>query len=91
MLAALLTLTPAAAMAQGVIVAPHAVFIDHATRSGSITLYNPGENPVEVTVSFGFGYPTTDSAGSIERGGLRLRAGGRARRPPPGCRPSRAG
>ena len=65
MLAALLTLTPAAAMAQGVIVAPHAVFIDHATRSGSITLYNPGENPVEVTVSFGFGYPTTDSAGSM--------------------------
>ena len=65
MLAALLALTPAAALAQGVIVAPHAVFIDHATRSGSITLYNPGEDPVEVTVSFGFGYPTTDSAGSM--------------------------
>lgn len=65
LLAALLTLIPGAAVAQGVIVAPHAVFIDHATRSGSITLYNPGEQPVEVSVSFGFGYPTTDSAGSI--------------------------
>lgn len=62
---ALLLSLPCSAWAQGVIVAPHAVFIDHATRSGSITLYNPGEDPVEVSVSFGFGYPTTDSAGSI--------------------------
>lgn len=69
LLVALLTLTPAAALAQGVIVAPHAVFIDHATRAGSITLYNPGDEPVEVGVSFGFGYPTTDSAGSV---GLEL-------------------
>lgn len=62
---ALSLVTPAAAWAQGVIVAPHAVYIDHATRSGSITLYNPGEDPVEVSVSFGFGYPTTDSSGSV--------------------------
>jgi len=65
-LLALLALTPAALRAQGVVVAPHAVYIDHATRSGAITLYNPGEDPVEVSVSFGFGYPTTDSAGMIE-------------------------
>jgi hypothetical protein len=69
LLAAMLALTPAAALAQGVIVAPHAVYIDHATRSGSITLYNPGDEPVEVSVSFGFGYPTSDSAGQI---GLEL-------------------
>lgn len=62
---ALLALTPWPVVAQGVVVAPHAVFIDHATRSGSITLYNPGEQPVEVSVSFGFGYPTTDSAGVV--------------------------
>ncbi len=68
-LAALMTLTPAAALAQGVIVAPHAVYIDHTTRAGSITLYNPGDEPVEVGISFGFGYPTTDSAGSV---GLEL-------------------
>ena len=64
-LTALLALTPTAALAQGVVVAPHAVMIDHATRSGSITLYNPGEDPVEVSVAFGFGYPTTDSAGAV--------------------------
>lgn len=69
LLGALWTLTPAAALAQGVIVAPHAVYIDHATRSGSVTLYNPGEDPVEVSVSFGFGYPTTDSSGTV---GLEL-------------------
>ncbi len=64
-LAAALALTPAVASAQGVIVAPHAVYIDHATRSGSITLFNPGDQPVEVSVSFGFGYPTTDSTGAV--------------------------
>jgi P pilus assembly chaperone PapD len=69
LLAAVLMLTPAAALAQGVIVAPHAVYIDHATRSGSITLYNPGDDPVEVSVSFGFGIPTNDSSGAI---GLEL-------------------
>jgi hypothetical protein len=64
-LPALLAALPAPALAQGVVVAPHAVFIDHATRAGSITLYNPGEEPVEVSVSFAFGYPTTDSAGNV--------------------------
>jgi P pilus assembly chaperone PapD len=63
--ALLAALIPSAAMAQGVIVAPHAVYIDHATRAGSITLFNPGDQPVEVSVSFGFGYPTTDSAGAV--------------------------
>jgi P pilus assembly chaperone PapD len=64
-LPALLLAVPCPAVAQGVIVAPHAVFIDHATRSGSITLYNPGEQPVEVSISFTFGYPKTDSSGVV--------------------------
>lgn len=63
--AALLVAIPCPLVAQGVIVAPHAVFIDHATRAGAITLYNPGDTPVEVSISFAFGYPTTDSAGLI--------------------------
>jgi P pilus assembly chaperone PapD len=70
-LALLMTLTPCASLAQGVVVAPHAVYIDHASRAGSITLYNPGAEPVEVSISFGFGYPTTDSAGTV---GLELMA-----------------
>lgn len=46
-------------------VAPHAVYIDHRVRSGSVLLYNPGTEPVEVTISTFFGYPVTDSTGTI--------------------------
>jgi hypothetical protein len=63
-----LALTAAAATplgAQGVVVAPHAVFMDHRTRSGSVLLYNPNTEPAEVTISVMFGYPVTDSAGGI--------------------------
>jgi P pilus assembly chaperone PapD len=49
--------------AQGVVVAPHAVYLDHRTRSASITLYNPGADPTEVTISTFYGYPVTDSIG----------------------------
>ncbi len=58
--------SPASALAQGVLVAPHSVVIDHRTRSGSISLYNPGEDPAEVSLSTFFGYPVTDSAGDFE-------------------------
>jgi hypothetical protein len=49
--------------AQGILVAPHAVYLDHRTRSASITLYNPGVEPAEVTISTFYGYPVTDSVG----------------------------
>jgi hypothetical protein len=55
--------TPAAG--QGVVVGPHAVFIDHRLRSGAVLLYNPNTEPVEVTISVIYGYPVTDSAGAI--------------------------
>lgn len=62
----LATLAAAAPLAgQGVVVAPHAVFMDHRTRSGSVLLYNPNTEPAEVTISVMFGYPVTDSAGGI--------------------------
>lgn len=60
---ALAATTPLAA--QGVVVAPHAVFMDHRARSGSVLLYNPNTEPAEVTISVMFGYPVTDSAGGI--------------------------
>jgi hypothetical protein len=63
--AGMLALASASLAAQGVMVAPHAVFIDHRLRSGSVLLYNPGTAPVEVAISTLFGYPTTDSAGKI--------------------------
>ena len=65
-LAGLLVLAGAPLTAQGVMVAPHAVFIDHNQRSGSVLLYNPGTEPVEVSISTIFGYPTTDSIGRIQ-------------------------
>jgi hypothetical protein len=64
--AAALALAGASLTAQGVMVAPHAVFIDHSQRSGSVLLYNPGTEAVEVTISTIFGYPTTDSSGNIK-------------------------
>ena len=65
-IAFLLSLATFSSDAQGVMVAPHAVFIDHRTRSGSLLLYNPGTEPVEVTISAIFGYPVTDSLGAIK-------------------------
>jgi P pilus assembly chaperone PapD len=56
---------PRLASAQGVLVAPHAIYMDHRTRSGSVTLYNPGNDAVEVSLSTMFGYPVTDSAGDF--------------------------
>jgi P pilus assembly chaperone PapD len=53
------------AAAQGVMIAPTHIFIDHRTRSGSVLLYNPSTEPAEVTISVIFGYPASDSAGNI--------------------------
>ena len=65
-LALLIVLTARSLAGQGVMVAPHAVFIDHSRGSGSVLLYNPGTEPVEVSISTIFGYPTTDSSGNIK-------------------------
>lgn len=60
------TLLAGALSAQGVLVAPHVVVIDHQTRGTAITLYNPGAEPAEVSISGFFGYPITDSIGEFE-------------------------
>lgn len=54
-----------ALMAQGVMIAPHAVFIARGARSGSVTLLNPDTAPVEVAVEVFYGYTTTDSTGQL--------------------------
>jgi hypothetical protein len=64
-LLALLSAAPVVVRAQGVLVAPHGVFIDHRTRSASVELYNPGAQPAEVSISTLFGYPVTDSVGNV--------------------------
>lgn len=65
-LLAALMLPVSAAAAQGVLVAPHAVVIDHRSRSGSLSLYNPGDDAAEISLSTFFGYPVTDSAGDFD-------------------------
>ena len=45
--------------------APHHAFLDDRTRSGVIYLHNPGMEAEEVTISFVFGYPVSDSAGDV--------------------------
>jgi hypothetical protein len=62
---ALLALTTTTLTAQGVVIAPHAVYIDARVRSASVLLYNPNPQPAEVTISTFFGYPVTDSLGRI--------------------------
>lgn len=64
-LSALAAAAPVSARAQGVLVAPHALIVDHAARSGTLTLYNPGTEPVEVEVGTIFGYPASDSTGRL--------------------------
>jgi P pilus assembly chaperone PapD len=51
--------------AQGLMIAPHAVFIARGARSGSVTLLNPDTAPVEVTVEVFYGFTTTDSTGQL--------------------------
>lgn len=48
-----------------VLVSPHAIFIDHRSRTGQLHLVNTGSTPEEVTIDLRFGYPDTDSAGAM--------------------------
>lgn len=58
-------LVPAGAAAQGVLIAPTAVFIDARTRTASLMVVNPNDQPAEIEIATLFGYPVTDSAGQL--------------------------
>jgi len=60
-----LLLVPRLLPAQGVLVAPHYLVMDHRTRSGTVTVYNPSSDPIEVSIGTLFGYPVTDSTGQF--------------------------
>ncbi|MBW3570270.1 MAG: hypothetical protein KY467_04115 [Gemmatimonadetes bacterium] len=51
--------------AAAVSVSPTALYIDSRTRTGVLTLYNPGQLPEEITIDFAYGYPQSDTAGNI--------------------------
>lgn len=56
---------PLSAGAQGATIAPHMVVIDGRIRSSTVTLYNPGVHPIEVTTGMIYGTAVTDSAGDF--------------------------
>lgn len=53
------------ALADAVSVSPVALYIDHRTRSETLTLYNPGEAAEEIEIGFAFGYARSDSTGEV--------------------------
>jgi hypothetical protein len=62
----LMVLAPGWLAAQGILVAPHSIFIDHRTRGGFVELYNPEARPVEVELLTLYGYPVTNAQGQLE-------------------------
>lgn len=54
------------AYASAVAVSPVALYIDSRTRTGTLTLFNPGTRPEEVQVDFAFGYPVSDEEGNVQ-------------------------
>jgi hypothetical protein len=63
--AALVLTLLSAREAAAVSVSPTALYIDSRTRTGVLTLHNPGTLPEEITIDFAYGYPQADSAGNI--------------------------
>lgn len=53
------------AYAAAVAVSPVAVYIDNRSRTGTLTLFNPGSRPEEVQVEFAYGYPQSDEEGNV--------------------------
>lgn len=57
------TLSARPAAAQGVGIDPHVVVLQDRTRSGTVSLLNTGETPLEVSVALAYGYAGSDSTG----------------------------
>lgn len=55
----------AADLTGGVLVAPTVVFLSDKNRTGRLNLQNPTNAPVEVSINFSFGLPTSDSLGDV--------------------------
>lgn len=51
--------------ARAVTVSPTALYISSRNPSGLLTLVNTGSRPEEIELTFGFGYPVSDSAGVL--------------------------
>jgi hypothetical protein len=51
--------------AAAVSVSPVALYIDNRSRTGALTLFNPGTLPEEIEIDFAFGYPVSDEEGNV--------------------------
>jgi len=49
----------------GVLVAPTSIILSEHDRTGRMTVQNPTDMPKEVSISFGFGLPESDSLGNV--------------------------
>ncbi|HET7234388.1 MAG TPA: hypothetical protein VFJ16_30520 [Longimicrobium sp.] len=65
LVAALALVAGTVGRAHAVSVSPTALYIDSRTRTGVLTLYNPGTLPEEITIDFAYGFPQADSAGNV--------------------------
>ncbi len=61
----LLAICPVADLVAGVLVAPPVVFISEKGRTGRLTVQNPTDAPKEISISFAFGIPESDSLGRV--------------------------
>ena len=66
LLLALLASAPGALAAQGVLIAPTTVVVDARSRTTSLLLVNPGDEPSEIEISSFFAYTVTDSSGQLQ-------------------------
>jgi len=60
-----LILATATELFAGVLVAPTVVFLSDKSRTGRLTIQNPTNLPKDVTISFSFGLPVSDSLGDV--------------------------
>jgi P pilus assembly chaperone PapD len=63
---AMLTITLFAAPARAVTVSPTALYLSARNPSALLTLINTSSRAEEIEISFGFGYPTSDSTGQLQ-------------------------
>ena len=61
----LIIVAPLLDVAAGVLVAPTVIVISDKGRTGRMTVHNPTDKPREISISFSFGLPESDSLGNV--------------------------
>ena len=61
----LMLVAPISKVAAGVLVAPSVIVLDEKSKTGRMNLQNPSNSPKEVSISFSFGLPESDSLGNV--------------------------